>query len=297
MSFVRQFKLANSDGVFYNITTKQALLTDPKGLGVKRDNNYRRVGNRFYLLSKRRVQEDFTGELVLTPPDAYIKYNEFLAFCAKEPLKLIYRPIDNYEYYMQRGAYPLLDYEYTQDVMIHTIEKGDLTKYETLECKIALTPLTPWYRIVFETSHVDNYEGMVWEETSEWPFRWENGTGKDVQIESDCHIDSPCKLMIPGPIVNPSWCHYVNGKRVAEGSVDCTVPFGHQLVIDNTTENYSITIINGIGDVVADVYQNADFPSKRFIEIQNGINSIFVDFEDGNNYDITVEAMLFYESV
>ena len=298
MSFVRQFKLINSVDESYDITTVKALLTGPKGLGVKRDNNYRRIGNRFYLLSKRRAQEDFTGELVLTPPDAYIKYNEFLAFCSKEPLKLQYRPIDNYDYYMQRGAYPLLDFEYYQDVMIHTIEKGDLTKYETLECKISLTPMTPWYRMVVVSSSSDDNRGLIWEETSDWPFVWENDSGKDVLIKSDCHMDSPCRLSIPGPVVHPSWKHYVNGVKVSEGDVDCTVPYGHRLIIDNTSEDRSILIVNSIGDVIYDAYQDANFPTKRFIDIQNGTNSIHVSGDDGSEFfNIKLEAMLFYESV
>lgn len=298
MSFVRQFTLINAVGEEYDVTTKDVLLTEPSGLGMKRENNYRRVGNRFFLLSKRRSQTQFQGMLVFTPPDAYIKYNEFMAFCTKEPLKLKYKPIDNYDYYLARGTFPKWDYEFYQDVMIESIEKGELTKYGSLEPKISLSALTPWYRdLTIRSITADASSGVVWEVSSTWPWQWEASSGRSISFDSDCHLPSPCRLKIPGPSINPKWIHYVNGAEFASGSVECVIPAYHYLVIDNISESPVIHIVNGSGDIVQDVYENADFTKKRFLEIQNGRNSIIATFDDPETGVMIIETTLFYESV
>lgn len=297
MSFVRHFTLINADGDEYDITNKEVLLTDPKGLGMKRDNSYRKIGNRFFLLSKKRAQEDFEGVVNFTPPDAYIKYNEFMAFITKEPLKLRYKPIDNYDYYRYRGVFPKLDYIFYQDVMIGSIEKKDLTKYGSLECQIRLNQMTPWYRSVrVEAQKSGAGDGVVWESSSTFTWKWESTDEKSLTIESDAHMDSPCKLMIPGPVINPKWRQYVGGKKIAEGQVNCVVPYDQYLVIDNTTEAPSITIEGG-GETMRSVYQEADFTKDRFINIQNGSNYIIAEFDGEVDKPIIAEAMLFYESV
>lgn len=298
MSFVRQFTLINAVGEEYDVTTKEVLLTEPSGLGMKRENNYRRVGNRFFLLSKRRSQTQFQGTLVFTPHDAYIKFNEFMAFCTKEPLKLRYKPIDNYDYYIARGTFPVWDYVFYQDVMIESIEKGELTKYGSLEPKISLSALTPWYRdLVIQSITADTSSGVIWEESSTWPWHWESSSGRNITIESDAHMPSPCILKIPGPAVNPRWTQYVNGKKYATGYCEVVVPYGHFLVIDNISESPSITLVNGNDEIIRDVYQDGDFTQKRFIEIQNGTNSIVATFDDAETGVMIVEAKLFYESV
>lgn len=298
MSFVRHFTLINSVGEEYDITNKQVLLSEPSGLGIKRDNRYRRVGNRFYLLSKRRAQENFKGVVNFTPPDAYIKYNEFVEFLSKEPLKLRYKPIDNYDYYKYRGVFPKWDYVFYQNVMIGSLSKQDLTKYGSLECQLELTPLTPWYRNLIVTS--EDFEkkiGVVWEQTSTWEWQWETENRNTLVIDSDCHMPSPVKIMIPGPAVHPRWAHYVNNDLVAEGAVDNVIPANYFLVIDNTTDEYSVTLQNANGVIIQNLYQDCDFSKDKFIEIQNGSNVIASYFDDMSDNVIIAEVMLFYESV
>lgn len=298
MSFARHFMLINADGEEYDITNTKVLLTSPSGLGMKRENSYRRIGNRFYLLSVKRGQENFKGELTFTPPDAYIKYNEFMAFCTKEPLKLRYKPIDNQEYYEIRGSYPKWDYVFYQDVMLASIEKADLTKWETLECNIELTPLTPWYRdLTLMSTIVDKDDGVVWEQSSTFTWKWENGSVNNIQFEADCQMDSPCKLMIPGPATSILWRHYVNSKEIEQGSLDFVIPFGHYLVIDNTGETYTITLQKENGEIINDIYQNVDFLKDKFLNIKNGINSIVANLGDSGNYPMILEVKLYYESV
>lgn len=298
MSFVRHFTLINSLGQSYDLTNTQALLTDPKGLGMKRQNTYRKLGSRFFLIRAERAQTAFEGEIVFTPPDAYIKYNEFMDFLAREPLVLEYKPIDNYDYYRYRGRFPDHDFIYYQSVMIREVQKGELTTYGTLEVKIQLDPMTPWYRIVSASSIRDeNDQGLTWEVTSDWPFTWELHSGRNLHLNADCQIPSPCRLLIPGPIVDPEWKHYVNGSLVATGKVKCSIPDEHYLSVDNTGETSKMVIINTSGDEINDVYPDSDFSTKRFIEIQNGSNYIAVNYDDANFYNIRVEAMLYYESV
>lgn len=298
MSFVRHFTLINSVGEEYDITNKQVLLSEPSGLGIKRDNNYRRVGNRFYLLSKRRAQENFKGVVNFTPPDAYIKYNEFVEFLSKEPLKLRYKPIDNYDYYKYRGVFPKWDYVFYQNVMIGSLSKQDLTKYGSLECQLELTPLTPWYRSLYLTSEDKEHKpGVVWERTSTFTWEWETNDVKRLRFDADCHIPSPIKVMIPGPAVHPSWRHYVDNTLVREGSIDCVVPVNHNLVIDNTSDTFRVVIETTGGEYVRNVYQDCDFSKDKFIEVQNGSNVISATFTETDNNSINAEVMLFYESV
>lgn len=298
MSFVRHFTLINSLGQSYDLTNTQTLLTEPKGLGMKRQNTYRKLGSRFFLIRAEHAQTPFEGEIIFTPPDAYIKYNEFMSFLTHEPLILQYKPIDNYDYYRYRGRFPDHDFIYNKSVMIREVQKGDLTTYATLDVKIQLEPTTPWFRQVSASSKLDeNDRGLTWEVTSDWPFTWEQHSGRVLALASDCQIPSPCRLLIPGPIVNPEWRHYANGSLVATGKVKCSVPDDHYLSIDNLGEASKMVIINRLGDEINDVYPDSDFSTKRFLEIQNGNNYITVNYDDASFYNIQLEAMLYYESI
>lgn len=297
MSHVRYFRLINALGQIYDITTTEALFSSPKGMGLEREETYRPIGARFALVSSIPKQVPLEGKLILTPPDAYIKYSEFMEFCTYTPLTIHYKPIDEYEYYQLRGVYTGKDFNYFKEVTITEVDKGELTKFATLEVDIKMMPLTPWYRRLDLSSDVNPDAGLIWEQTSDWSFLFENENTKTITFESDSTYPSPIRLIIPGPADTPEWKHFVNGVLASTGKLNYTVGVNEFLVIDDLGDTCSMYIKNGSGQVIANVYQNSDFSTQRFMQIQNGTNSIVVDDATGNSINIQAEVRLYYESV
>lgn len=282
MTNVRYFSLVNGNGVEVNLTTTDIFLSEPSGLGYERTESYRQIGNSFVRINKQPKQGSITGTLIFMPPNAYQKYYNFLNSIKIEPLQLKYVP------YSGSG-------DKLRDVTITKIEKGELTKYGSLECSITLSCLTPWYRIIKFSPNEIHTSGNTWPVT--WPKIWGSGNEMSLEFDSDSILDSPCKLIINGHCKNPAWTHYVNGSRFASGKLECEVDEGNYLVVDNTSYPYLMKVYNSDNQLVRDVYSTSDFASERFLSIQNGHNVIAISNELGSEIDIRAEVYLQYETV
>lgn len=282
MTNVRYFSLVNGNGVEVDMTTTDIFFSEPSGLGYERTESYRQIGNSFIRINKQPKQGSITGTLIFTPPNAYQKYWDFVNVIKIEPLKLKYKPYTS-------------SYEKYRDVTITKLEKGELTKYASLECSITFSCLTPWYRIIKFAPSETTITGNVWPIT--WPKVWGSGSEMSLEFDSDSILDSPCKLIINGHCKNPTWTHYVDGARYAIGKLECEVEEGNYLVIDNTSYPYLMKIYNSDNQLVRDVYSTSDFASERFLSIQNGHNVIAISNELGSEIDIRAEVYLQYETV
>lgn len=292
---VRKFILYNSINEPWDLTSdkinvpfdtddKYAFFHGPTGLGYERSEYYRQIGDRFVLVSKEVKQGTISGYIYFTPNDPYKKYSNFLKHCAQDTLRLSYMP-DNVEYFRY--------------VRITKIEKGELDQYAGLNIGVTFTCMSPWYRSItvdIKPTTSSSSAKNTWPLT--WPHTWDSGEKMTIDIDSDSQMSSPAKLTIYGPATNPSWRHYVEGSVFEEGIVNCIVPEGHQLIVDNTAYPFIIKVVNTeTGELLQDAYQMSDFSTKRFLELQNGRNQIIVSSETGENTRIKLEAQLFYESV
>lgn len=86
---MRRFRLINSKGESYDITTEDAFFHDPEGLGFQRDDTYHRVGSRYILANTAPSQGEIKGKLNFISSDPYGDYRAFLNFC-NDDLQLEY---------------------------------------------------------------------------------------------------------------------------------------------------------------------------------------------------------------
>lgn len=286
MNIPRQFSLMNGNGEELDLLTTSLFLYKPEGLGYTRDDEYRRAGSRWILVNTHLEQNPISGKLLFFTEDPYARYFEFIKFTQVAPLVLIYQPN------------PLTSKVYRRLVRISKLEKSDINKEGYLECPIDFTPLAPWYR-PFSDSNTSTW----------WDWHWIIGRDEDsikwykspgfLTIESDSHMDSPCRIKMYGPLTNPGWRHYVNDELFADGTVYVTVEQGQYLMVDNTEDPYKIVICDSSTDeIISNVYQKSGFTTERFINLQYGTNSIrYAGSTAGATNMMTVEGMIYYESV
>lgn len=279
---IRQFTLINANGYTYDITSTEALFHDPSGLGYKRSETYRQIGDSFILVNRQVKQQTISGSLLFTQPGAYQKYFDFIQFCAVEPLTLVYQTTGT---------------AYRRTVHLTDVDKTELDHdYGYLDVELTFTCLAPWYRTVSvqpKQSEVDVTN--LWPRT--WPFVWSAGSAGTIELDSDSYMDSPCKITIKGPCKNPVWRHYVDGILHETGSIKCQFEAGSYLIIDNTTYPYTLAVYNQNGEMVQNVYQLSDFSTQRFVNLQHGHNILAISAESANSSEIRLDSNLYYESV
>ena len=318
MSDFRKFWLTDSwpgrAAKSYDLTSTSALLVDPKGLGFEHENGYRKVGNRFVLVTKNRKQVPFEGTIVFTPPDAYIKYQEFIDFCLNKQIFLLYRPFDQTDYYKARGKYTETKtvtygqpigpvevestvFDYEKAICIEKIEKEELTKYGALEVKIKFVPTTPWYSY-------ERYGTRAYSTTTE--------NANTILFDCGAQMESPCELLIRGPATNPTWAQYAydangNSYTIASGRVFTILDANEWLLVDNRYSNIDykgeplnyryIRVVNSSGVWTRNVQPYSDFSRERWLNIRPGLNRVSVWADSGSPTIQSIQVKCYYESV
>lgn len=278
---MRDFYLKNSNGAIYNLTLdKKSLMYAVKGLGYEEENTYQRIGNRYTPLKSFFKQGVISGTVHFWNPNAHAEYRKFVKFCQFKPLTLVYNPTGTKEYF-RRGSVTFVDYD----------------ESKPLEVNIKFTCHTPFFesvRVVTYPTDQGEY-GKIYDYT--YPYRYSSTTTNNVTINMDSTVESPCRLILYGPLQNPEWKHYVNNTLVSTGRVMVTIPSNHHLVIDTTGNDLSIEEYDNINQFVADRYQLSDFSTQRAIYLQYGQNRISVDDEGGNKVTVVAEGELYYAGV
>lgn len=304
----RNFVLINGDGDRLELLTQERFFYDPSGLGYDRDEKYRRVGDRFVLVSSDPKQDTISGKVGFFMDDPYEAYFYFVQFCAVKPLVIAYVPNPYKDPETSKSGVT-----YRRNVVPTRFEKTEVNRNGYLEISVELTPTTPWYKTIYsirDPSDTDHGpQQWIWDVTWTWGTNHDWLTGdpsaivfrKDPKIyhgfESDSHSDSVCSMKIYGPAKNPSWTHYVNGVEFEYGKVNVTISASQYLLIDNTTDPYEIALYDKDGTRLQNEYQKSDFSTARFITVKYGRNQIFVREELERDVKYEMEAMIYYESV
>lgn len=310
MSEVRHFSLINSIGSVCDITTQERFYGEFDGLGYSRSITYRQVGTRFVKVSDDYEQAATKGTMYFQTleyavpavasdeqfegDEVYKRYFDFMQFCKLEPLRMVYT---------REGS------TFYRDCLVTVSEKSEIDKdTRALKADITFTFTDPWYKIVNVATPVVKQTAFSWTWGVTWPsdgsgVMWgSTSDGMILVINSDSYEDSPCKLTIYGPITNPTWTHYVNGVEYERGafSATTTVTNGNFLVVDNTTDPFSMEIYEGsTKNPVKDVYQNRDFSTAGFITLKHGENVISVKSaaDASVRVNIKAEGRLYYATV
>ncbi len=297
----RHFTLINGRGDSLDITTSSSFFYEPEGLGLERDETYRQIGDRWVLVNSKPRQNKISGKVGLFGEDPYQAYFSLVQFTNNPPLTLIYQP--------NPAADPKKTYSgvaYRRSVRISRISKTEINEHGYLEITIELMCMTPWYKPVSALGEGDEESSETASNKFKWNIVW-NVNGNAVKfggdqdlttgVYSDSYSDSPCRLVIWGPTVNPYWRHYVNGVLYETGKVNVTVNSDQYLLVDNTGDPYEIAVYNDRDEFIQNAYQNSDFSTERFLSLQHGSNVIRVTDDDNRTVSIKAEALIYYESV
>lgn len=308
---MRYVKLKNSAGVEYDLTTKNALFHNIQGLGFSEDGDYKAIGDVWVLSSVSNQQSPISGDICFGyEDDPYGTFNTFANFIRETPLTFLYFP---------KGLGGTC---YMKRVRVSSLEKGELNEYGVLDCPVEFLPQTPWYEeISIETSASEkdvDAPGWVWGGTSptSLPLVFEPSTDdgtkrkarfrgeyiKSVQVKSNTSKKNPVRITLSGPLMNPFWSHYVDGKLVSSGgfvaSETVSVGENEKLVIDNTDGKYSLKICRAdTGELLRDVYRLRNFNLPCFFYMQEGNNQFVISSSDGRVNQIKVEGHVYYDTV
>ena len=277
---MRTFVLQDKNGVSYNLTEKQtAFLYNVDGLGFSRDIEYQPIGDGYAAVSNVLAQGVISGVVRFRQPNAYQKYFAFVQFTQNAPLKLIYTPTTT---------------PYYRDGMVTSISKSE-SRDGALTCNVEFSATSPFYKLLYEFN--DGVVSGGKEYNYSYNYVYANAIAETVMLQCDSYLSCPAKIEIYGYAVNPMWRHYVNGVLISSGAVTATVAAGNKLVIDTTTNPYSIKQYNLANELISDAYQLSDFSTQRFVTLKNGRNTISVSHEGSNVLQLGVEARIEYASV
>ena len=277
---MRKFKLINAEGGSFDLNGQAAFFHSIDGFGFKDQTQYEQIGSDFYALEEAFSQGQMTGEILFAGDDPYGTYREFTKFVRAVPLTLVYE----------------LDETFKVPVRLTEIGKAELSNGgKSLNCNVTFLAAGLFYKTVQKYSETLYIGGKIYE--YEYPYSYADIATNTVMIDSDSYEDSPCKITIYGPAINPVWKHYVNNVLTETGKYEGTVPTDHKLVIDSTTIPYSIAEKGVSDEIVADRYQSCDFTTERFFTLQHGSNRISVSHDGLNALDVMVEGKISYETV
>ena len=305
---MRHFKLVNELKQVYDLTTTKSLFYEISGLGFEEENVFNRIGSVWWLSHTEYKQGTIGGKMIFTEEgdtDPYQKYQEFARFISYPPLTLLYNPFGPVKSTLC-GDSEDEENAYYMTVRVSKLEKTEKNEYGVIDSAIDFTSYTPWYRVEDYTKNDTPPDdgsadtGWIWGDGASNPplmfeptgsqtatrarFRWE--PTRFIMCPVDAAGSSPAIITIHGPLVNPTWVHYlVKGESsvvVGTGSFTRSVELldGDQLIIDSTPSKYTITHLHANG-TESDLYPYRNFGETCFINLKTGINRILVMSEDG----------------
>ena len=322
---MRHFKLVNDLKQVFDLTTTENLFYEISGLGFEEENVFNRIGSVWWLSHTEYKQGTISGKMIFTEEggtDPYQKYQAFARFISYPPLTLLYNPFGPVKSTLCNDSEDE-ENAYYMTVRVGKLEKTEKNEYGVIDSAIDFTSYTPWYRIKDYTKNdvppddgsadtgwiwggtgtetvIDSdtqesstvtvtYPPLTFEPTGSQTatrarFRWE--PTRFITCPVDAAGSSPAIITIHGPLVNPTWVHYlVKGDSsvvVGTGSFTRSVELldGDQLIIDSTPSKYTITHLHANG-TESDLYPYRNFGETCFINLKTGINRILVMSEDG----------------
>lgn len=277
---LRVFKIRNANGVELDLTTVgEIVLYDVDGLGYGTDPVMQRIGNHFAVLSDNLQQGEINGEARFWQPGAYKSYLDFAQFCQVKPITLVY--------HHDAG-------EFFRDGIMRSVSKAE-TGGSALTSQIVFLATTPFYKTIYQYNEGSGTTGKKY--IYRYPYRYGTSASQSIVIDCDTNLESPVRIEIYGPAVNPVWRHYLNNVLRATGGVNATIEAGRKLIIDTTTIPYQIIQTDLSNKFVGDLYQQSVFSTERFIMLGRGQNVISVAQSGAGVVKLAVEARIEYAAV
>lgn len=201
---MRHFKLENSAGQILDITTEEILFHEISGLGFEEENDYRQIGDVWWLNHTNYRQATISGNIIFTEKpmtvtindietpinDPYKKYRYFVDFISKAPLTMMYNPLG-----------PIDEGEvYYRNVRVSKLDKSEKNEYGVIDEGIEFSCYTPWYTKLIKEIRPDDSSGGQSIVTG---WIWGGPEGSDLESYAlDDEVDEHGER-IPAPIEFP----------------------------------------------------------------------------------------------
>lgn len=277
---MRKFKIINGEGGTFELNGKAAFFHSVDGFGYTDATEFEQIGTDYIPLDEDFSQGEISGSIFFGGTKAYETYRDFTRFVRATPLTLVYE----------------LDEVYKVPVRLTRISKSELISGGLgLNCEVSFVATGLFYKTEVKYSDTLYVGGKIY--PYEYTYSYSEISQNTLMINSDSYVDSPCKITIYGPAINPIWKHYVNNELLETGAYAGTIPADHKLVVDTTKIPYSITERGVSDEIVADRYQACDFTTERFFTLKHGINRISVVHDGLNSVNVMAEGKISYETV
>ena len=271
---MRRFKLINAVGAEWDLVQRDGFFHAPAGLGYQRQISTLRAGTDWLVSDEFLKQKTASGQMVFR---TYAQYHAFVAFITKdEPLWLMYNPDGKW---------------YRCRCKVQRLDKGEMSAPGLMTCAIQFLCLGTWFEAL-TAQQTEPIEGAGKVYSYPYPYTYA-GTIIAVAEIANGDLDSPCKLHIFGPVVNPFWALTKAGERILTGRVNVTIPEGNKLVVNASASDMEIAEYTRDNNYVRDCYAYSDFSTERFVYAPPGISSVSVTSEDAS----AVRAVLEVEKV
>lgn len=279
MATVRQFRLQNASGATWDLMNKNAFFYSPDGLGFRMDSEFFRIGNTYQLIDTEAAQKTPAGIMVFA---SYQLYRQFADFINLTPLKLMYKPMNEWVYL---------------DCIVSSLSKAEFDHTDKrLKCNIDFQGLGKWYvprqaiRSGVETANSKKY-------TYSYDYSYADSITGIINIINNSSEDSPTIITIRGQITNPTWTLIVNNQTVQSGSVTATITSGDKLVINSKDNELEIAEYTNSNVYVRNLYQDSDFEKDNFIYVPPGSSTLRVTGSLSDNIDAWIEIEELHETV
>lgn len=262
---VRQFKMINGNGAEFDLTRPGYLLWQPEGLGWGVTPEVTPVGTTYIVTGNELERPRPSGSIVFS---SYKNYQEFLSFLQVGGLVLCYRPINTW-YYLSCTV---------------IIGKSEIEpETNKLICPVNFEGTSQWYEnlVSMALTFEQPEEAKAYGETGySYEYVYGDAVTGSVMIQNGS-LSSYFKLTIMGPVSNPVYVLYQDGKQLHKGIINVTVVAGRKLVIDTNPAAMEIAEYSTNNQYIAGRYGNSDFETERFFALPPGISQLQVNDDNG----------------
>lgn len=256
---MRKFYLEDQKGERIPLNNETGIfLYNPEGLGIEYSHDYGESGSGFFMRIKdgiSQLESSFT--LVFEPGEMLVQYDEStaivgeaiagIAIVGNAPNITIESPYERYKkfldwIYAAEELYfiycPYGDNEYYKHIEIRSIEKTEYDKYGSLQPRVTIVPLTPWYLPApIHISFGEEQENVMRHDftyTSDLIY----GVGThdySAEVSARGHLPSAIKLTFKGLATNPVFTLRGSSTRKIYGECRITGEFESDDTIEFST--------------------------------------------------------------
>ena len=276
---VRQFRLQNSLGQTFDLMNKDAFFYTPDGLGFRMDSEFFQIGNTYQLIETESAQKTPAGIMVFKN---YALYRQFADFINNTPLKLMYKPQNEWVYL---------------DCIVSRLTKAEIDYRDNrLKCNIDFQGLGKWY-IPRQAQKSGTEVANSKKYTYSYDYAYADSITGTINIINNSSEDSPTIITIYGEITNPTWSLIVNNTTIQSGSVAATIASGDKLIVNSKDNELEIAEYTAAGLFVRNLYQYSDFTKDNFIYVPPGSSTLRVTGSVQDTIDAWIEIEELHETV